>query len=113
MVKYALLINERAGAYEELSADERAAITAEYVELVMDPRVTASEQLEPAATATTVRMQDGELLLTDGPFADTKEIFGGFYILDARDLDEALAFAARMPAARSGGSIEVRPVVER
>jgi hypothetical protein len=112
-MRYALLINERAGAYEQLREDERAAITAEYVELVMDARVTASEQLEPAATATTVRVQDGELLLTDGPFADTKEIFGGFYILDAQDLDEALAFAARMPAARFGGSIEVRPVVER
>jgi hypothetical protein len=112
-MKYALLINERVGAYEQLGEDELAAITAEYVELVKDERVLGSEQLQPATTATTVRVQDGEMLLTDGPFADTKEIFGGYYIVDARDLDDALAFAARMPAARLGGSVEVRPVVER
>jgi hypothetical protein len=112
-MKYALLINERIGAYEQLSADQRAAVTAEYVELVQDERVLGSEQLHPATTATTLRVEDGEVLLTDGPFAETKEIFGGYYILDADDLDEALAFAARMPAARFGGSIEVRPVVER
>ncbi|WP_028058919.1 YciI family protein [Candidatus Solirubrobacter pratensis] len=112
-MKYALLINERVGAYEQLSADQRATVTAEYVELVQDERVLGSEQLQPATTATTLRVQDGEVLLTDGPFAETKEIFGGYYILDAHDLDEALAFAARMPAARFGGSIEVRPVVER
>jgi hypothetical protein len=112
-MKYALLINERDGAYEQLGEAERAAITAEYVELVTDERVLSSEQLQPATTATTLRVQDGETLLTDGPFADTKEIFGGYYILDAHDLDEALAFAARMPAARHGGSIEVRGLVER
>jgi hypothetical protein len=112
-MKYALLINERIGAYEQLSADQRAAVTAEYVELVQDERVLGSEQLQPATTATTLRVEDGEVLLTDGPFAETKEIFGGYYILDAHDLDEALAFAARMPAARFGGSIEVRPLVER
>jgi hypothetical protein len=112
-MKYALLVNERVGALEQLSADERAAITAEYVELVKDERVLGAEQLQPATTATTVRVQDGEVLLTDGPFADTKEIFGGFYIVEARDLDAALELAARMPAARLGGSIEIRPVVER
>jgi hypothetical protein len=112
-MKYALLINERVGAYEQLSADELAAVTAEYVEIVQDGRVLSAEQLEPATTATTVRVQDGELLLTDGPFADTKEIFGGYYIVEARDLDDALELAGRMPAARLGGSVEVRPVVER
>jgi hypothetical protein len=112
-MKYALLINERVGAYDQLSADQRAAVTAEYVELVQDERVLGSEQLQPATTATTLRVRDGEVLLTDGPFADTKEVFGGYYILHAHTLDEALAFAARMPAARFGGSIEVRPVVER
>jgi hypothetical protein len=112
-MKYALLINERVGVYEQLSEAERAAITAEYVELVNDERVLGAEQLQPAATATTVRVQDGEMLLTDGPFADTKEIFGGYYIVEARNLDAALELAARMPAARLGGSVEVRPVVER
>ena len=112
-MKYALLVNENVGRYEDLGADELAAVTAEYVELAQDERVVATEQLQPAATATTVRMRDGEVLLTDGPFAETREVFGGYYILDARDLDEAPAFAARMPAARFGGSIEVRPLVER
>jgi hypothetical protein len=112
-MKYALLINERVGVYEQLSEAERAAITAEYVELVNDERVLGAEQLQPAATATTVRVHDGEMLLTDGPFADTKEIFGGYYIVEARNLDAALELAARMPAARLGGSVEVRPVVER
>jgi hypothetical protein len=112
-MKYALLINERVGGYEQLSEDELAAITAEYVELVNDERVLGAEQLQPATTATTVRVQDGEMLLTDGPFADTKEILAGFYLLEADDLDGAIAVAARIPAARMGGSVEVRPIVER
>ena len=112
-MKYAVLINERADAYEQLGADDLAAVTAEYVALGEDERVLSAEQLQPGATATTIRMQDGKALLTDGPFADTKEVFGGYYILEAGDLDEALAFAIRMPAARFGGSVEVRPVVER
>ena len=112
-MKYALLIHDGVDAYEQLGADELAAITAEYVEIVQDGRVLSAEQLQPATTATTVRVQDGELRLTDGPFADTKEIFGGYYIVEARDLDDALELAARMPALRLGGSVEVRPVVER
>jgi hypothetical protein len=60
-----------------------------------------------------VRVHDGETLTTDGPFADTKEVLGGFYLLDAPDLDGAIELAARVPAARMGGSVEVRPVVER
>jgi hypothetical protein len=62
-------------------------------------------------TATTVRVADGEALITDGPFADTKEVFGGFYLLEADDLDGALEIAARIPAARLGGSVEVRPIM--
>ena len=112
-MRYALLINERVGAYDQLTADELAAVTAEYVEFVQDERVLSAEQLQPATTATTVRVQDGDVLLTDGPFADTKEIFGGFYLVEAHDLDMALELAARMPAARFGGSVEVRPLVER
>ena len=112
-MKYALLINERAGAYDRLTAEELAAITAEYLAFLQDERVLGAEQLQPATTATTVRVQDGEVLLTDGPFADTKEIFGGFYLFEADDLDAALELAARMPAARFGGSVEVRPLVER
>jgi len=69
-------------------------------------------RLQPGATATTVQVEDGELLLTDGPFADTKEILGGLFILDAGDLDTALEIAGRLPAARMGGKVEVRPLME-
>jgi hypothetical protein len=64
-------------------------------------------------TATTVRVVDQQPLITDGPFADTKEVFGGYYVFEAGNLDEALELAGRIPAARYGGSVEVRPVVER
>jgi hypothetical protein len=69
------------------------------------------EALEPVTTATTVRVRDGETVLTDGPFAETKEALGGFYLIEAADLDEAIALAAQCPGARYG-SIEVRPVVD-
>ncbi len=69
--------------------------------------------MQPVETATTVRVKEGQTLTTDGPFADTKEVFGGFYLLEADDLDQAIEVAARIPAARLGGSIEVRPIVER
>ena len=70
----------------------------------------AGEGLQPTSTATTVRVRDGERLITDGPFAETKEQLGGFYLLDCKDLDEAIEFAAKIPGAKSG-SIEVRPVM--
>ena len=111
-MRYALLINERPGAYAGMDADERAAITAEYMAIRHDPRVFAGERLEPADTATTVRSADGDLLLTDGPFADTKEIFGGFFLAETTDLDDVLELVARIPALRMGGSVEVRPLAE-
>ena len=73
----------------------------------------SSGQLEPVETATTVRVQDGETLTTDGPYADTKEVFGGYYVFEADNLDEAIELASRIPAVQLGGAIEVRPVVER
>jgi hypothetical protein len=109
-VRYALLINERPGAYDGLDGRHRAAITEEYLALRADERVVGGARLAPAETATTMRAVDGELLLTDGPFAETKEVFGGFYLVEAADLDAALALAARIPALRMGGSVEVRPV---
>jgi hypothetical protein len=72
----------------------------------------ASGHLQPVETATTVRVQDGQTLTTDGPFADTKEVFAGYYVYEAGDLDEAVQVASRVPAARIGGAVEVRPVVE-
>jgi hypothetical protein len=111
-MRYALLIHERPGSYDGFDAAQRAGITAEYAALMDDERVVLGERLKPASTATTVRDGGGELLLTDGPFADTKEVFGGFYLVDAPDLDSALELAGRMPAIRLGGSVEIRPVDE-
>jgi hypothetical protein len=102
-----------ASEYEALSEDERSAITGEYMAINQAPGVVGGAQLQPVETATTVRVQDGRTLTTDGPFAETKEAFGGYYLLEADDLDTAIELAARIPAARMGGAIEVRPVVER
>ena len=110
-MQYALLIYEAPGAYDRFSDDQRRAVSAEYLALRDDPRVVGGARLKPVETATTMRMQDGEPLITDGPFADTKEVFGGFYLLEADDLDAALEIAAQIPAARLGGSVEVRPIV--
>jgi hypothetical protein len=99
--------------FEKLSEDERNAITAEYMAIMQAAGVTGGAQLQPTSTATTVRVQDGRTLTTDGPFIETKEALGGYYLLDAGDLDAAIELAARIPAARMGGAIEVRPVVER
>ncbi len=111
-MKYALLIYDRPNSYDDLSDAEREAVFGEYFAISADPRVVGGAQLEPVATATTVRVQGGDTLTTDGPFADTKEIFGGFFMVEADDIDAALELAARVPAARLGGSVEVRPVVE-
>ncbi len=110
-MQYALLIYSQPGAAEALSDTEREANHREYLELRKRPEVTGGASLYPAETATTVRLQDGRTLVTDGPFADTKEILAGFYLVEAEDLDAATEFAARIPAARMGGSIEIRPVV--
>jgi len=112
-MRYALLINERPGADDGLDEHERAALSAEYMAFHDDPRVIGGEHLQSAETATTVRLADGEILLTDGPFADTKEIFGGYFLVEAPDLDSALEVARRVPALRFGGSVEVRPLESR
>jgi hypothetical protein len=99
--------------YEALSADEQTAITAEYMAIAQTPGIMGGHQLQGPETATTVRVQDGSTLTTDGPFAETKEAIGGYYLFEADDLDAAIELAARIPAARMGGAVEVRPVVER
>ena len=98
---------------ERLPAEEQQAIVEEYLAIGRTPGVIGGERLQPVETATTVRVQDGETLLTDGPFVDAKEHLGGFLLVEADDLDAALEIAARVPAARMGGAIEVRPVAER
>ena len=112
-MKYALLIYSNGSAWESLSDEERNAIYGEYAAISASPGIIGGEELAGGETATTVRVQDGRTLTTDGPYAETKEALGGFFLLEAADLDAALDVAARIPAARTGGAIEVRPVVER
>jgi len=111
-VKYALLIYGKDDDWTSLSADERNAMYAEYAEVGATKGIVGGAELDAATTATTVRVQDGETLTTDGPFAETREVLGGFFLFEADNLDDAIAVAARIPAARHG-SVEVRPLVER
>jgi hypothetical protein len=101
------------GEMERLSEDEQNAIVGEYLAIGQSPAVIGGDQLQPVETATTVRVQNGQTLLTDGPFVEAKEHLGGYLLIDADDLDAALEIAARIPAARMGGAVEVRPLVER
>ena len=112
-MKYAMLIYYEPRHTDALSEDEFKAMLGQYTSLRDDRGYVASGELRPVETATTVRVQDGRTLTTDGPYADTKEVFGGYYVFEADNLDEAIELAARIPAARLGGAIEVRPLVER
>ncbi len=100
-------------AWEALSEDEQKQVMGEYGAIFQTPGVTGGAQLQPPETATTVRVENGSTLTTDGPFLETKEALGGYYLLEADNLDTAIELAARIPAARLGGAIEVRPLVER
>jgi hypothetical protein len=111
-MKYALLIYPKAGSHEALSEDEYSVVNGKYMSLRDDPRCIGGGHLQPGETATTVRHGGAENLITDGPFADTKEVLGGYYVLDASDIDEALEFAQQIPAVALGGAVEVRPLVE-
>jgi hypothetical protein len=110
---YALMIYTEPGYHEALSDAEREAVLAEFSALADDARCADAVQLQPAETATCVRVTGGRTLLTDGPFADTKEVLGGVYLVEAANLDEAIELAERIPATRFGGVVEVRPVVAR
>jgi hypothetical protein len=114
-MKYMLMIftNEAMNEYNRLSEEEQNAVTGEYMAIAQAPGAVGGEQLQPTDTATTVTVEDGRTLTTDGPFAETKEALGGFYLFEADDLDRAIEIASRIPAARMGGAVEVRPVVER
>jgi hypothetical protein len=113
-MRYALLIYGEDGDRDEFSDDERRAWYAEYSALTSDLReqekLLGGEELQPVATATTIHVRKGDTLVSDGPFAETKEVLGGFYLIEADSLDEAIDWAARIPSARIG-TIEVRPVV--
>jgi hypothetical protein len=98
--------------WAKLPEDERNAIYADYKAINETPGVTPGLGLQPADTATTVRVADGETLTTDGPFVTVKEALGGWLLYEADDLDAAIELAARIPAARLGGAVEVRPTQE-
>jgi hypothetical protein len=112
-MKYLLQIYPDAEEFVGLSAPEQEAIVGEYLAIGQSPGVIGGHQLQPVETATTVRVEEGETLLTDGPFVDAKEHLGGYFLVEGDDLDAALEIAARIPAARMGGAVEVRPLVER
>jgi hypothetical protein len=118
-MKYMLLIHQGTAPtprspedWEKLSAEEQQAIYREYRELNETPGVSPGLQLEPAESGVTVRVSGGELLRTDGPFAETKEAIAGYLVFEGESLAAAVEVAGRIPAARLGGAIEVRPVVE-
>jgi hypothetical protein len=114
-VEYLLLIYGEEASWDEATDDERSAMYAEYFKLSDDLRarnaLLNANELQPVSTATTVRVENGETIVTDGPFAETKEVLGGYYLIEAESLDEAIEWAARIPSARHG-KIEVRPVVD-
>jgi hypothetical protein len=118
-MKYMLLIHQGTtplpgtDAWASLPEDEQRRVYADYQAINETPGVSSGEQLQPPEAATTVRVQGGETLITDGPFVETKEALGGWLMFEADDLDAAIELAARIPAARLGGAIEVRPLVER
>jgi hypothetical protein len=115
-MRYLLLIygNEQAAA--AASPDAQAAEMDAWWKYTADLRESgqylAGEALQPIATATTVRLANGRPVIADGPFAETKEQLGGYYLIDVPDLDAAIAWAGKMPNVRSGGSVEVRPIME-
>jgi len=118
-MKYMLLIHQGTTptpldpeAWAALSQAEQQAIYAGYKAINETPGVTPGNGLQPPDTATTVRVQDGKTITTDGPFVETKEALNGYLVYEADDLDAAIALAARIPAARLGGAIEVRPIME-
>ncbi len=111
-MKYALLIYPKPGSHEALGVDEAESVSAEYWAFREDPRCLGGAHLQPIETATTVRYSGGKNLITDGPYADTKEVLGGYFVFEASNLDEALEVTQRVPAVRLGGAVEVRPLVE-
>ena len=119
-MKYMLLIHQGdtptprdPEAWSKLSPGEQQAVYADYQAINQTPGVTPGVQMADPPEASTVRVDNGRTLVTDGPFVETKEAIGGYLLFEADDLDAAIALAARIPAARLGGAVEVRPVVER
>ena len=114
-MKYMLQIygNVTREQVQAMSAEEQKQLYAEWGELNRTPGLTPGAEMDDPATATTVRVDGGQTLTTDGPFVETKEALGGYFLIEADDLDAAIEVAAKVPTARRGGAVEVRPVVER
>jgi hypothetical protein len=118
-MKYMLLIHQGttplpgSPEWERLSEDEQKAVYSDYQAINETPGVTPGVWLEPPEAATTVRVQNGKTLTTDGPFVAVKEALGGYLFFEADDLDAAIELASRIPAARMGGAVEVRPLKEQ
>ena len=114
-MKYMLLIHDSEKNWGSLSDDEQKQIMAGYRRFTEEIRASGQyrdgSQLQPTSMATSVRVRNGKRLVTDGPFAETREQLGGYYLVEAKDLDEALGLAERLPSARMG-TIEVRPLAE-
>src|SRR5688500_16297472 len=112
-MQYLMMIYRSEAEFGKMDAAARKEMTAEYgaftQSIIQSGHFKAGDGLQPTTTATTVRVRDGKTLTTDGPFAETREQLGGYYLVEAKDLDEAIKMAARVPDVRSG-SIEVRPV---
>ncbi len=114
-MKYVLLIHQgttptpRSDDWGDLSEEQQKAVYSAYREINETPGVTPGTQMSDPETATTVRVEDGRTLTTDGPFVETKEALGGWFVLEADDLDAAIELAAKVPAASMGGWIEIRP----
>ncbi len=113
-MKYLMLIHHGPSLEEwkTLSEDEKGALYEAWKAINETPGVTPGLQLQPAEMATTVRFQDGKMLTTDGPFAETKEAIGGYFHFESDDPDAAVELAARVPSTLHGGAIEIRPIVE-
>ena len=113
-MQYLLLIYDNEKIWADLPKDEADKLFGEYMQFTQDIKASghhrAGDALQPVSTATTVRVRNGKTQTTDGPFAETKEQLGGYYLIEAKDLDEAVKIAARIPSARLG-SIEIRPVM--
>jgi hypothetical protein len=113
-MKYMMLINlgPQARDWQSLPEQERDAVVAGWKDLNATPGLTPGNQLQAPDTATTVRVQDGQTLTTDGPYVETKEALDGYFLLETDDLDAAIAVAATVPAVSMGGAVEIRPIVE-
>jgi hypothetical protein len=113
-MKYAVLLFDDPAAWANVTDSEMPALHAAYMAVTDEPESYGGAQLQPAETAKTLRMQDGEAIVTDGPFTETKEILSGFYLIDAPTEARALEIAATIPTvSQMGGVIEVRPIVDR